>query len=89
MALHKIKLKFLKFMTSKPGKQAIATHTLHNISRNKGNQTMKLGQLIEYSMRNIFPEKSYTKWGGATILFFQIMLCILRVTILVSQGLIL
>ena len=28
---------------------------------------MKLGQLIEYSMRNIFPEKSYTKCGGETI----------------------
>ena len=26
--------------------------------------TMKFGQLIEYNMRNIFPEKSYTKCGG-------------------------
>ena len=25
-----------------------------NISRSKGNQTMKFGQLIEYNMRNIF-----------------------------------
>ena len=25
---------------------------------------MKLGQLIEYNMRNIFHEKSYTKGGG-------------------------
>ena len=24
---------------------------------------MKFGQLIEYNMRNIFLEKSYTKWG--------------------------
>ena len=37
-----------------------------NISRNKGNQTMKFGQLIEYNMRNIFLEKSYTKCGGET-----------------------
>ena len=32
--------------------------------RSKGNQTMKFGQLIEYSTRNIFLEKSYTEWGG-------------------------
>ena len=30
------------------------------------NQTMKFGQLIEYNMRNIFLEKSYTKCGGQT-----------------------
>ena len=29
---------------------------------------MKLGQLIEHNMRNIFLEKSYTKCGGETIL---------------------
>ena len=28
---------------------------------------MKSGQLKEYSMRNIFLEKSYTKCGGETI----------------------
>ena len=28
---------------------------------------MKFGQLIEYNMRNIFLEKSYTKYGGETI----------------------
>ena len=28
---------------------------------------MKFGQLIEYNMRNIFLEKSYTKCGGETI----------------------
>ena len=28
---------------------------------------MKFGQLIEYNMRNIFLEKSYTKCGGDTI----------------------
>ena len=27
---------------------------------------MKFGQLIEYNMRNIFLEKSYTKCGGET-----------------------
>ena len=28
---------------------------------------MKFGQLIECNMRNIFLEKSYTKYGGETI----------------------
>ena len=28
---------------------------------------MKLGQLVEYNMRNIFVEKSYTKYAGETI----------------------
>ena len=37
-----------------------------NILRRKGNQTMKFGQLIECSMRNIFLEKSYIKYGGKT-----------------------
>ena len=32
----------------------------------KGNQTMKFGQLIKCNIRNIFPEKSYTKHGGET-----------------------
>ena len=39
---------------------------LPNISRSKGNQKMKFGQIIEYNMRNIFLEKSYTKFGGKT-----------------------
>ena len=46
---------------SQPGKQTIAIHILPKISRIKGNQTMKFDQLIEYNMRNIFLEKSYTK----------------------------
>ena len=41
---------------------------LPNISRSKGNQSMKLGQLIEYNVINIFLEKSYTKCGVETIL---------------------
>ena len=34
------------------------------MSRSKDNQKMKFGQLIEYSMGNIFLEKSYTKCGA-------------------------
>ena len=47
-----------KFMTSQPGKQTIVIHILPNISRSKGYQTMKLGQVIEYNMRDIFLKKS-------------------------------
>ena len=64
--VRKIKL-YLKFMTSQPGKQIITIHILPDISRNQGNQTMQFGQLIEYNMRNIFIEKSFTKCGGETI----------------------
>ena len=48
-------------MTSRPGKQTITIHILSNISKSKGDQTMKFGLLIEYIMRNIFPEKSTSK----------------------------
>ena len=51
-------------MTSQSVKQTITIHVLLNISRSKGNQTMKFGQLIEYNMRNISLKKSYTKWDG-------------------------
>ena len=54
-------------MMSQPGLQTIALDILPNISRSKGNQAMKFGQLIEYNMRNIFVEKSYTKCAGETI----------------------
>ena len=53
-------------MTSQPGEQTIVIYILPNNTRSKSNQTMKLGQLIEYNMRNIFLEKSYTKCGGET-----------------------
>ena len=63
--IRKIRL-ILKFLTSQPCSQTIAIHILPNISRSKGNQAMKFGQLIEYNM-NIFVEKSYTKCAGETI----------------------
>ena len=46
-----------KFMTSQPGLQAIAVHILPNISQRKGNQTIKFGQLIEYSKGYMFFQK--------------------------------
>ena len=54
-----------KLMISQLTKQTICI--LCKISRTKGNQTMKFGQLIEFNMRNIFLEKSYIKCGGEMI----------------------
>ena len=54
-------------MTSQTGKRIIAMYIFPNISRSKGNQIMKFGQLIKHNMKNIFLEKSYTKCGGETI----------------------
>ena len=51
----------------KKGYITIAVHILPNISRSKDNQTMKLGQLIECNIGNIFLEKTYTEWGRETI----------------------
>ena len=51
----------LKFMTLQSSQKTIAIYILTNISRSKGNQTMKFDQLIKYNMRKIFIEKSYTK----------------------------
>ena len=64
--IKKIRL-ILKCMTSRPGKQTITIHILPNISRSKGNKTMKFGQLIEYNMSSIFPENVFTKCGRGTI----------------------
>ena len=44
-------------MTLQPGLQTIAIHILPNISQSKSNQTMKFGQLMEYSKINIFLQK--------------------------------
>ena len=44
-------------MKSDPDQQIIVIHILPDISRSKGNQTMKYGQLIDYSMGIIFIEK--------------------------------
>ena len=54
-------------MLSQLRKQTVAIHTLPNILKIKGNQTMKFGQLIEYDVRNTFFQKSYTKCCGETI----------------------
>ena len=35
-------------------KQTIAMHILPNVSRSRGNYTMKFGQLIDYNMKTFF-----------------------------------
>ena len=65
-SIRKIRL-ISKFMTSQSGKQTIAINTLPKILRSKGNQSMKFTQLIEYNMKNIILEKSYTKCGVENI----------------------
>ena len=57
-----------KFMTSKTGKQTITINILPDISKSKGNQTMKSFQLIEYNMRNIFFQKSCRKEARILVL---------------------
>ena len=49
------------------GLQIIAIHILTNISRSKDYHVMKFVHLIEYNMRKVFLEISYTKYGGDTI----------------------
>ena len=44
-------------MTSKTGQEIFAIHVLPSIYRGKGNQAMKFGQLIKYSVGNTFPSK--------------------------------
>ena len=48
-------------MSSQTRKQIIIIHKFPNISRSKGNQTMKFGQLTKYNVRNIFLERLYAK----------------------------
>ena len=54
-------------MMPQPRKHSITTNILPNISGSKDNQTIKFGQLIEYSMKDICLEKSYTKCVRRTI----------------------
>ena len=50
-----------KFMTSQSEQQKMTIHTFSNISRGKGNQTVKFGQLIEYNMVKKLVETPFIK----------------------------
>ena len=56
----------IKFMVSQPVQQTITIHILPNVSRIKGNETMKFAQVIEYSKKNVFLQKSCKKRGRET-----------------------
>ena len=74
-------------MTLKTWKKRIAIHILPNISRSKGNQTMKFGQLIEHNW-DTFSLKEHTESMVKKLFsFFQILSYIQRAVILVSQDL--
>ena len=49
-----------KLLTSQPGLQTIPIHILPNTSQSKGNQTMKLDQLIEHT-KTMFFFKNYSE----------------------------
>ena len=51
----------MKFLTSQPGQETISIHILPNISRGKGEQVIKFGQVIENNKTNIFLQKSWKK----------------------------
>ena len=51
-------------MTPETGQQIITIHILPNVPRTRDNQKIKYGRLVKYNMRNIFLEKSYTKYVG-------------------------
>ena len=63
--IRKISL-MLKFMTSQPGQQTAAIHILSNISRSKGNQAIKFGQVTEDDTKIICLQKSCRKWVKET-----------------------
>ena len=50
-----------KFMTSQTGHQVITIYILANISRSKGSQAMKFGQLIKHNVRNILLQRTCRK----------------------------
>ena len=48
-------------MISQTGQEIITIHIMPNISRSKGNQIMKFGQLKEYNTTSIIFLKNHTK----------------------------
>ena len=60
--IRKLKLVWKKNMTLQTKQEIITIHILPNICRSKGNQTIKIGQFIDYNIRNIVLEKLHKKW---------------------------
>ena len=51
-----------RFTTLQSGYQTIAIHILTNISRRKGNQAIKFGQLKEHNMKHFFWKIIHKMW---------------------------
>ena len=54
-------------MTSETGKPTVAIHILSNTSRSKGNQTMKLGQLIDITCEISFLKRHAENVAGRLV----------------------
>ena len=55
-------------MTSQTRQLIITVPIFFNISRSKGNQTIKFGYLIKYNIRNSVYEKTYSNLLGKLVL---------------------
>ena len=55
---------------SQPGQHLIIIHILPNMSRSKGKEAMKFGQLIEYKKGNIFLQKSGRETSSRPLSWF-------------------
>ena len=55
-------------MTSQSREQTITKYILPNISRRKGNQTIKFGQAMEYNKKNIFFKNHAENEAGRLVL---------------------
>ena len=55
-------------MTSQTGKLIIAIHIVPNISKTKGSETMKFGELIEYNIRKISLQNHAVNEAGRLVL---------------------
>ena len=65
---------YLKSRASQPGKQIIEIHILPNISKSKGKQTMKFGQLTEYNKINFFLQSHAENEAGRLVLDLFLLL---------------
>ena len=54
-------------MMSEPEKQTIAKHILPNISRNKGSQTKKIGQLLKNHTQNAVDPRPFSEKSKLSI----------------------
>ena len=71
-----------KFLTSQTRKQRITIKILSGISRSKDNQEIKFGQLIEYNIKSIFPEKPCAKCDVETSLFYSFFYCMSKLKLI-------